>query len=184
MIKALFLASLIAAAAGPAWGAATCTPGLPASPDNTLCMAESSVNSIGGCMGNCGIKIGMQLSYTVGKLSQAMSGGGLQLWPGVVAAVRGAAIDASAAHAFPSPFMPSQGHTKITFSSLPPNVVIRIYTLSGHLVKTLSKSDPSDRLDWNPVANDQGTPLASGVYQFIVTQPGLSKKKGRLMIIK
>jgi len=52
------------------------------------------------------------------------------------------------------------------------------------LVKTLSKSDSSDRLVWSPVANEQGSTLASGVYVFIVTQPGVSQKKGKIMIIR
>ncbi len=187
MMKAPLIVALIAAAAmaRPAWSATTCTPGLPGSPDGQLCIAESSVNSIGGCMGNCSTKTGIQLSYTVGRFSQPMTGaGGLELWPGVVAAVRSAAVDVSLAHAYPTPFIPSQGHDRITFTALPPDVVIRVYTLSGHLVKTMSKSDPSDRLVWNPVANDNGSPLASGIYQFIVAQPGVDKKKGRLMIIK
>lgn len=187
MNRTILLASFLAAAGGApaAWGATTCTPGLPGSLDGQLCIAESSINSIGGCMGNCSTKTGLQLSYTMGRLSQPMTGaGGLELWPGVVAAVRLAAVDVSLAHAYPTPFIPSQGHDRLTFTALPPEVVIRVYTLSGHLVKTMTKSDPSDRLVWNPVANDNGSPLASGIYQFIITQPGVSKKKGRLMIIK
>ena len=193
MRKEFFLAALIAAAAAaarPAWGQAVfCTPGLPASPDHSLCMAEDSVGAGGGCMKDpanpdCASKVGMKLIYTVGKLSEIMSGGGLKLWPGVVAAVRAAAADTSFAHPFPTPFMPSQGHDRITFSSLPPEVTIKIYTLSGHLVKTLKKSDPSDRLVWMPVANDQGSTLASGVYLFIVKQTGADEKKGKLMIIR
>ena len=181
MRKELFLAALLAAAARPARGQ-QCTPGLPASSDHTLCMAESAI-SAGGARVKDATGV-MTLTYVVGKLSKPMNGGGLELWPGVLSAVKAAAADTSFSHPFPTPFMPSQGHDRITFSSLPPDVVIRIYTLSGHLVKTLSKSDPSDRLVWVPVANEQGSTLASGVYLFVIKQPGVSEKKGKLMIIR
>jgi|GEM_PF-3029580 len=194
MRKNLFLASLLAAAAARlAWGQASCTPGLPASSDGTLCMAEDTISAAsGGCMkdplhnDNCATKAGMQLVSTMGKFNAPMAGGTLKLWPGVLAAVAVAAIDTSYAHAFPTPFVPSQGHTKITFSDLPPDVTIKVYTLSGHLVKTFTKSDSSDRLTWSPVANEQGSSLASGVYLFIVTQTGggSSQKKGKIMIIR
>jgi hypothetical protein len=191
MKKGLLLAVLLAAAASarPA-RAADCTPGLPASPDGTLCIAESAISSGGGCMKDslhadaCASKSGVQLNFVTGRFSQPMSGEGLLLWPGVVAAVKTSAADTSFSHPFPTPFMPSQGHDQITFSSLPSEVIIKIYTLSGHLVKTLSKSDSSDRIVWKPVANEQGSTLASGVYLFIIKQPGLSEKKGKLMIIR
>jgi hypothetical protein len=192
MRKELFLAALLAAAAArPAWGqAVNCTPGLPASPDGTICMAEDAISAGGACMkdslhnDNCATKLGMKLTFLMGKFSQPLSGGGLQLWPGVLAAVKVAAADTSYSHPFPTPFMPSQGNDRITFSSLPPEVIIKIYTLSGHLVKTLTKSDPSDRLVWMPVANEQGSTLASGVYLFIIKQVGATEKKGKLMIIR
>jgi hypothetical protein len=189
--KGLLLAVLLAAAASarPARGA-DCTPGLPASPDGTLCMAASAVSAGGGCLKDplhadgCASKNGTMLTYLTGKFSEPMSGGGLLLWPGVLAAVKTSAADTSFSHPFPTPFMPSQGHDRITFSSLPAEVVIRIYTLSGHLVKTFTKSDSSDRIVWMPVANEQGSTLASGVYLFVIKQPGVSEKKGKLMIIR
>ncbi|MDD5627732.1 MAG: T9SS type A sorting domain-containing protein [Elusimicrobia bacterium] len=191
--KELLLASLLAAAAAApraAWGQATCTEGLPHSPDGTLCMAEDAITAGGGCMKDsshddrCTTTSGINLSYLMGKFNQPMTGGSLKIWPGVLAAVTLAQTDVSRAHAFPTPFVPSQGHTRIMFSALPPEVTIKIFTLSGHLVKTLSKSDNSDRLAWTPVNNDQGSPVASGVYFFIVQQAGGGKKKGKLMIIR
>ena len=193
---ATFLA-VAAAAARLAWGQTTynCTQNQPSATlsDGTfVCLAETAINPGGICMkdsapahaDNCATTAGLMLTGELGKFSAAMTGGALQLWPGVVASLTVATTDTSASHAFPTPFIPSQGHTMITFSALPAQVTIQIYTLSGHLVKTLSKSDPSDRMDWKPVANEQGANLASGVYFFIVTQPGGTQKKGKLMIIR
>ena len=190
MRKHLFLASLLAAAAARlAWGEG-CTTGLPASADGSLCMAESAISGGGACMkdpahaDNCSSNMGIQLTSLMGRFSQPMAGGSLSLWPGVLAAVKVAATDTRFSHAFPTPFIPSQGHTRITFSSLPPEVTIKVYTLSGHLVKVLNKSDSTDRLIWSPVSNEQGSTLASGVYMFIIKQPGGSEKRGKLMIIR
>ncbi|MCX5794436.1 MAG: T9SS type A sorting domain-containing protein [Elusimicrobia bacterium] len=189
MRQALLLAAFLAvaaAAARPAWGQATCTQGLPAA--SGLCMAESAISSGGGRMWGSDVSssttAGIHLTYLMGKFITPMSGGNLKIWPGVLAAVTLAKSDTSASHPFPTPFIPSQGHTQIVFSSLPPEVIITIYTLSGHLVKTLNKSDNSDRIAWAPVANEQGSPVASGVYFYIVKQPGVGQKKGKLMIIK
>jgi hypothetical protein len=193
MKRFFFLAYFLTAttaAARLAWSQTnSCTQGQPAG--GNLCLAETAVNAGGSCMKDtahpdptCSSTLGLKLVSAIGRFSTPMSGGALKLWPGVIAAVIPAAVDVSAAHAFPTPFMPSQGHTNITFSALPADVTIKIFTVSGHLVKTLTKSDPSDRLVWSPVANEQGSNLASGVYIFIVTASGGGQKKGKIMIIR
>lgn len=93
-----------------------------------------------------------------------------------------ARADLSGAHCYPVPFKPSSGHTKITFSALTGSVKIRIYTISGELVRTLVKSDASDDLDWN-VRNSRGAEVDSGVYLYLIEGAG-KPKKGKLMIIR
>jgi hypothetical protein len=90
--------------------------------------------------------------------------------------------DLSLAHAYPVPFKPSAGHTKITFTDLTGYARIRIYTLSGELVRTLSKADSDDTLDWN-VRNTRGAEVDSGVYLYIIEGAG-TPKKGKLMVIR
>ena len=120
-----------------------------------------------------------------GPAATKMTGGGFSMSPGIVAAQKPAAADLSAAHAFPVPFIPSQGHDKITFTALTANVTIRIYTLSGELVKTIAKdSGSTDRVPWIPVANDQGEPLASGVYLYHIKANDGKSASGKLMVIK
>ncbi|MBI2363087.1 MAG: T9SS type A sorting domain-containing protein [Elusimicrobia bacterium] len=120
-----------------------------------------------------------------GPSATKMTGGGFALSPGIVAAQRPAATDLSAAHAFPVPFIPTQGHDKIVFTALTPRVTIRVYTLSGELVKTLNKdSAASDRFPWTPVANEQGEPLASGVYLYHIQATDGKTASGKLMVIK
>ncbi len=86
------------------------------------------------------------------------------------------------AHCYPVPFKPSEGHVKITFTALTRAARVRIYTLSGELVRTLDKSDPGDSIEWD-VKNSRGENAASGVYFFTVKNAGQTRT-GKLMIIR
>lgn len=120
-----------------------------------------------------------------GPAATSMSGGGFTLSPGIVAAVRPASDDLSAAHAYPVPFIPSQGHTEIVFTRLTAKVTIKIWSLSGELVKTIIKDDAGDdRVRWTPVVNDAGQSVASGVYVWTMTDSSGHKAIGKLMVIK
>lgn len=90
--------------------------------------------------------------------------------------------DLSGAHCYPVPFKPAAGHTKITFTGLTQSARIRVYTLSGRLVRTLEKSGAGDTLDWD-VRNSAGEGLASGVYIFVVKSPSQTAS-GKLMVIR
>lgn len=90
--------------------------------------------------------------------------------------------DLSDAHCYPVPFKPSAGHIKITFTALTGYARIRIYTISGELVRTLSKADSDDSLDWD-VRNTRGAEVDSGVYLYLIEGTG-APKKGKLMVIR
>lgn len=120
----------------------------------------------------------------IGGYGTAMAGGTLTMTSGTLASVKTARTDLSLAHVYPTPFMPSSGHDRITFTQLPVRVVIKIYTISGRLVRTLDKDDSADSFVWFPVTNEQGAPLASGVYPFTLAQPGIGTKRGKIMVIK
>lgn len=90
------------------------------------------------------------------------------------------------AHAFPVPFRPDKGHTKITFTKLTDVSRIRVYTISGELVKTIDKTDiTSDEYVWTPVVNDKGEELFSGVYIYYIDKDNNKMhRSGKLVIIK
>ncbi|MCR4297048.1 MAG: T9SS type A sorting domain-containing protein [Elusimicrobia bacterium] len=128
---------------------------------------------------------GALVNYSaIGGYGTVMTGGTLTMAPGILASVKGASLNLDEAHAFPTPYMPSRGHTRITFTDLPALVTIQVYSLSGRLVKTLMKNDSTDSLIWSPVVNNQGSALASGVYLFTITYPGFSKRRGKIMVIR
>lgn len=113
-----------------------------------------------------------------------MEGGNYRLLGGAAPAAATFATakeDLSNAHCYPNPFKPSSGHTKITFTSLTREIEIKIYTISGELVKTLRKSDEKDYIEWD-AKNSNGENLASGVYLYLINNSSQTKK-GKLMII-
>lgn len=114
-----------------------------------------------------------------------MRGGGFAVAPGILVAQRTAQSDLDLAHAFPNPYIPSKGHREILFTRLTAKVTIRIYTISGELVKTIIKdSGASDEVAWLPVHNDSGQSIASGVYIYHVHSTDGKTKIGKLMVIK
>ena len=71
----------------------------------------------------------------------------------------------------------------ITFSFLPNEGSVKIYSSAGELVKTMNFSNPVDgKLTWD-VTNEQGEDLASDVYVYIV-KSGDNKKSGKVMVIR
>ncbi len=67
----------------------------------------------------------------------------------------------------------------VTFSNLPEEVTIKIYTLSGSLIRTLTTTDKSNSsspfLQWN-LQNESGLRVASGLYIAIVSSPKYGDK--------
>lgn len=78
-----------------------------------------------------------------------------------------------------------RGERRIDFINLPSECTVRIYTVTGSLVKTLYKSSsPFDgSMSWNLVSDD-GMDIAFGLYIYHVDAPGIGTKIGKFAIIK
>lgn len=76
--------------------------------------------------------------------------------------------------------------TFITFSNLPSEITIKIYTLSGILIRTLTHADKelptSPFLRWN-LQNEEGLRVASGMYIAIVSSPEYGEKILKFAVI-
>ncbi|HSD62266.1 MAG TPA: hypothetical protein VLB50_00650, partial [Ignavibacteriaceae bacterium] len=97
---------------------------------------------------------------------------------------------------FPNPlygFNPATSYTNtptdnpfVTFSNLPQDVTITIYTLSGNKLRTLTTEDKSSPassfLAWD-LKNDAGVRVASGLYIAIVNSPKYGQKILKFSII-
>ncbi|GAB6281345.1 MAG: hypothetical protein STSR0008_00840 [Ignavibacterium sp.] len=74
----------------------------------------------------------------------------------------------------------------VTFSNLPRDVTIKIFTLSGSLIRTLTTEDKpspdSPFLNWD-LKNEDDLRVASGMYLAIVNAPGYGEKILKIAIV-
>ena len=83
---------------------------------------------------------------------------------------------------YPNPFNRLVGHQEISFHRLTIDVKIRVFSLTGELVK---EEGVSWQYDWTwDVRNMNGEQLARGVYLWIVTNSAGERKTGKIAIIK
>lgn len=91
-------------------------------------------------------------------------------------------ISAGKVGVFPNPYYASNtAETNrfdrfVTFNNLPKNAVIRIFSLAGHLVRTLEKSSDNQFLRWD-LMNARNYPVASGIYIAYVDMPDIGVTK-------
>jgi hypothetical protein len=83
----------------------------------------------------------------------------------------------------PGPTSTKRGESRLQFRNLPPKCTIRIYTMTGELVDTITKDDSNSYANW-AVLSYEGQRLAYGVYIYHVDVPGIGEKIGRLALIK
>ncbi len=77
----------------------------------------------------------------------------------------------------------SPGSYVVKFHHLPTLCTISIYNLAGELVKTIEKNDASTAIaDWD-VLTENGLPVASGIYVYVVDAPGYGQKVGKMAIM-
>lgn len=83
---------------------------------------------------------------------------------------------------YPNPFERAAGHSYVTFEGLTQQVTIRIFNLSGELVR---KEEVSSQYSWDwDLKNTEGEELARGIYVWVVTNPAEEKKTAKIGIIK
>jgi flagellar hook assembly protein FlgD len=88
----------------------------------------------------------------------------------------------------PNPFIAQneitrgRGLQRIQFTRMPPQATVRIYTISGNLVRVLDHSDGSGTLEWD-VRTRFDLFVASGNYYFHVTTPDGRTSLGRFAVI-
>ncbi|MEK7747163.1 MAG: hypothetical protein AAB576_10890, partial [Elusimicrobiota bacterium] len=104
--------------------------------------------------------------------------------------------DLDSARVYPNPFVPEggnpdQGHpytagdlnSGVVFDNLPEKASIRIYTVTGQLVRELSSEATSGRMRWD-AKNSDGDAVASGVYLAVLSSPGLKSSVKKVAIVR
>ncbi len=71
----------------------------------------------------------------------------------------------------------------VTFINLPEKCTIRIFSISGHLIKTIEHNDPTSTThDWY-LKNEDNLPVASGFYIAYIEVPGVGQKILKMAIV-
>jgi hypothetical protein len=76
----------------------------------------------------------------------------------------------------------NQFNRMIRFTNLPERATIRIFSLSGELVRTLEKTDPTSSVVTWDVLTENRLPVGSGVYIYHIDAPGVGSTIGRLVV--
>lgn len=94
-----------------------------------------------------------------------------------------AKADIEMINVFPNPYYgyhyreTSPTNHYVTFSHLPDNAVIRVFDISGVLVKTINHTPDQGQFNTWDLQNDNNYPVASGIYIVHVDMPDLGKTK-------
>lgn len=95
-------------------------------------------------------------------------------------------------HVYPNPYKGSDddkfngddsdpNYNKVIFENITKTAKIRIYTISGELVRTIESGKSQALWDLN---NDQGQKVASGIYLLLITDQDNNRHMGRLTIVR
>jgi hypothetical protein len=85
--------------------------------------------------------------------------------------------------AYPNPWRSDRGYAQqITFKGLTGNTTVKIFTVSGHLVKTLSATT-NPTTSWD-LTNDSADRVASGVYIYLATNDQGQTARGKVVVIR
>ncbi len=80
--------------------------------------------------------------------------------------------------------LPGRGERKIEFRRLPQTCTIKIFTISGRLVRTLQHNSTVNSFEAWDLKSDDGLDVAYGVYIYHVDAPNIGEKIGRFALIK
>lgn len=90
--------------------------------------------------------------------------------------------DVQRINVFPNPYYSSNSlitngkHQSVTFSHLPQNAVIKIFDISGNLIRTINKIGSGQFVSWD-LTNKFGFHVSSGLYVVYINMPDLSQTK-------
>ena len=93
-----------------------------------------------------------------------------------------------------NPFPTGRGERQVRFINLPPRATVRIFTVSGRLVRTLELNEGSNdgftagqllngSLPWD-LLNEDRLEVAYGVYLYHVEAPNVGETTGTFALIK
>jgi hypothetical protein len=87
---------------------------------------------------------------------------------------------ASAMSVYPNPWRADRHQAPVHFKPAPANATLKIFSVSGHHVRTLHES--AGEITWD-LQNDSGQNVASGIYLYLMTSND-GEKRGKLAVVR
>lgn len=123
------------------------------------------------------------LMGTSGKLGGTLlQGARYTVALGVLNSWRPPQADVSGAHVYPNPCNMKDGCTGVTITRLTLRATIKIYTISGEYLRTITKDSNIDSVAWD-LKTEAGRTVASGLYIYNIEGEG-STKQGKMIVIR
>jgi hypothetical protein len=82
---------------------------------------------------------------------------------------------------YPNPLRVARGDQALIFDRMPAGSTVKIFTISGHWVRTLPAA--TGVVPWD-LRNDSGDPVASGLYLYLISTPSGDKTRGKFTVIR
>ena len=114
--------------------------------------------------------------------STFLNGSGYTLSDGVINATASVPLTLSEAHVYPNPCSVKEGCLSVKFTKVTIKAVVKIYTVSGELVREFDKNSNDDFITWD-LTNARGSRVSSGLYVYYAKTGG-SSKKGKIIVIR
>ncbi len=96
--------------------------------------------------------------------------------------VPGVSRDYSQVKVYPNPVKSIDGHVQVIFMDLTENTTIKIYKISGEVVKEI-KEQIGGMAVWDG-KNNTGKEVASGVYLYLIKNKAGDKKTGKIAVVR
>lgn len=87
----------------------------------------------------------------------------------------------ASAYAYPNPWDVRKGHDKVHFNNLPDGTTVKIFTLAGFFVTSLTSSN--NQATWS-LTNDNGQAVASGLYLYLLKSSAGDTATGKIAVIR
>jgi len=94
--------------------------------------------------------------------------------------------DFATVRVYPMPYKPASAFEgTLKFTNMPLGTTVRIFTVDGHLVRTLDTTSFSDigNVTWDGT-NESGEDVVSGVYFYVLTADNVGTKRGKLVVLR
>ncbi|MDI6781125.1 MAG: Ig-like domain-containing protein [bacterium] len=105
--------------------------------------------------------------------------------PSCIMPISTPASDLTKAYCYPNPYISSEHTQGITFAELTAEARIRIFDIAGEMVYDSGMVNTNGgKFNWTAVNQSNTTPVASGIYLYLITNNHEQRKTGKLGIIR